>query len=81
MDVLSIKREYLADRLKVDHNLADMIMSYAQESDKNANEVALSISNERALNGFTWPDRYDNDITISVDFGKHLNDSKLDELI
>lgn len=81
MDVLSIKREYLADRLKVDHNLADMIMSYAQESDKNADEVALSISNERALNGFTWPDRYDNDITISVDFGKHLNDSKLDELI
>lgn len=77
MDVLSIKREYLDDKLKVDHELADMIDQYAQLDDQNALSAALSVNNERTLSGFTWPDRYDNSAPVSVDFGKHLDDNML----
>lgn len=77
MDVLSIKREYLDDKLKVDHELADMIDQYAQLDDQNALSAALSVNNERTLIGFTWPDRYDNSAPVSVDFGKHLDDNML----
>ena len=77
MDVLSIKREYLDDKLKVDHELADMIDQHAQLDDQNALSAALSVNNERTLSGFTWPDRYDNSAPVSVDFGKHLDDNML----
>ena len=77
MDVLSIKREYLDDKLKVDNELADMIDQYAQLDDQNALSAALSVNNERTLSGFTWPDRYDNSAPVSVDFGKHLDDNML----
>ena len=77
MDVLSIKREYLDDKLKVDHELADMIDQYAQLDDQNALSAALSVNNERTLSGFKWPDRYDNSAPVSVDFGKHLDDNML----